>query len=723
MAEGSKKAYDVSAEAAAVDETALHQLEGELSETRTELQNNIEQIKSHNEELQSSNEELQSSNEEPQAANEELETSREELQPLNEELITVNSQLQSKIEEQEETNNDLNNFIASTNVPTIFLDQRFRVKLFSPAMSKLIKLIPSDVGRPIIDMSQEGLGPALISDAQSVLETLVPVKKELVISDTWYVRSVLPYRTGDNRLEGVVITYNDVTDVKAAEEITRHLASFPQLNPNPVIEVDSSGKVIFSNPATDRFLKNLGMDKEDIGVFLPMDMEDSLKNWDRKGESSFNREITIKDRVFGESIYLNPQFDIARIYAFDITERKRAEEALKVSEERVRKKLNSILSPEGDFGDLDLADIIDSHAIQSLMEDFDRFAHIPMAILDLKGNVLVGVGWQEICTKFHRVHPEACKNCVESDTQLSAEVPPGEFRLYKCKNNMWDVVTPITVGGQHVGNIFAGQFFFDDEPLDREFFRSQARQYGFDEKEYMHSLERVPRLNRESLDMVMGFFMKFADMISKLSYSNIRLARSLKQRDSLTQSLRKSEERLNRAQEIAHLGSWELDLVNNVLTWSDEVYRIFGLQPQEFMATYEAFLEAVHPDDRAAVNEAYSGSLREGRDTYEIEHRVIRKLNGEVRVIHEKCEHFRDNSGTIVRSVGMVHDVTERKLAEEEIKRRIKELNAANEELMRFNDAAVGRELRMIELKKEVNDLCDQTGKPQRYPLDFEDKQ
>ncbi len=84
---------------------------------------------------------------------------------------------------------------------------------------------------------------------------------------------------------------------------------------------------------------------------------------------------------------------------------------------------------------------------------------------------------------------------------------------------------------------------------------------------------------------------------------------------------------MNRSQEIAHIGSWELDIVNDHLFWSDEVYRIFGLQPQEFGATYEAFLEAIHPDDREAVDEAYSSSLREGRDTYEIEHRVSKKIN------------------------------------------------------------------------------------------------
>ena len=91
------------------------------------------------------------------------------------------------------------------------------------------------------------------------------------------------------------------------------------------------------------------------------------------------------------------------------------------------------------------------------------------------------------------------------------------------------------------------------------------------------------------------------------------------------------------------------------------------MQPQEFGATCEAFLEAVHPDDRAAVDNAYSGSLREGMDTYEIEHRIVRKSTGEVRFVHEKCEHIRNNSGKIIRSVGMVHDITERVKAEEEI--------------------------------------------------------
>ena len=150
--------------------------------------------------------------------------------------------------------------------------------------------------------------------------------------------------------------------------------------------------------------------------------------------------------------------------------------------------------------------------------------------------------------------------------------------------------------------------------------------------------------------------------------------RKEEERDELLDALSASQAMLERSQELAHLGSWELDLANGHLTWSDEVYRIFGLAPQEFGATYEAFLERVHPDDRAAVDAAYSGSLREDRDSYEIEHRVVRKDSGEIRYVEERCDHLRDAAGTMVRSVGMVHDITERKRAEGERQRLLEEL-------------------------------------------------
>jgi PAS domain S-box-containing protein len=139
------------------------------------------------------------------------------------------------------------------------------------------------------------------------------------------------------------------------------------------------------------------------------------------------------------------------------------------------------------------------------------------------------------------------------------------------------------------------------------------------------------------------------------------------ERKQIQDALQANEKRLNRAQEIAHLGSWELDLLTGRLMWSDETCRIFGIQPQEPNITYETFLDVVHPDDRAVVDAAYTSSVHEGQDAYEIEHRVVRKSTGEVRVVLERCEHIRDASGRIIKSIGMTHDITEQKMVEARI--------------------------------------------------------
>jgi PAS domain S-box-containing protein len=211
-------------------------------------------------------------------------------------------------------------------------------------------------------------------------------------------------------------------------------------------------------------------------------------------------------------------------------------------------------------------------------------------------------------------------------------------------------------------------------------------------------------------DLSRAFNQMTADL-KAVTASKADLEREISERRHAEEALRLNEERLKRSQEIAHLGSWELDLEKNELTWSDEAYRIFGLQPQQFDATYEAFLATVHPDDRKKVDEAYSASLRDNIDTYEVEHRVVRP-DGEIRFVHEKCEHYRDASGRIIRSAGMVHDITDRKRTQEALERSNSELEqfayVASHDLQEPLRAIVGF-LQLLQSRYE--NQIDETGR------------
>jgi len=156
------------------------------------------------------------------------------------------------------------------------------------------------------------------------------------------------------------------------------------------------------------------------------------------------------------------------------------------------------------------------------------------------------------------------------------------------------------------------------------------------------------------------------------------IARDITERKKTEEMLRQSGERLRWCQEIACLGSWELDLEKNKLSWSDEVCRIFGMYPRELAATYETFLERVHPEDRAAVDEAFLRSVSNGQDTYDIKHRIVKKDTGEIRFVHERGENIKDESGRIVRSIGMVQDITERNRTEHIMQARLRLLEFAN---------------------------------------------
>ena len=241
-------------------DTRTAELQAELRAKEEYLQSSNEELESSNEELKSSNEELQSLNEEMHSTNEELETSKEELQSVNEELSTVNAELQTRMLDLSRANNDMNNLLAGTGIATVFVDHQLRILRFTPTATGIINLIQTDVGRPVSHIVSNMLDyTALTADVQATLETLVPKEIEVQTTDgQWYMMRLMPYRTRDNVIEGAVITFVNITEMKHAKDSLHkanellRLAVVVRDSHDAVTVQDLDGHIIAWNPGAVR---------------------------------------------------------------------------------------------------------------------------------------------------------------------------------------------------------------------------------------------------------------------------------------------------------------------------------------------------------------------------------------------------------------------------------------------------------------------------------------
>ena len=256
------------------------ELELDLAYTKETLHATIEEQQASNEELKSTNEEMQSTNEELQSTNEELETSKEELQSVNEELVTVNAELENKIEQLAGMQDDMKNLLDNINVGTVFLDGHLVIRNFSPEAARVYHLVLADVGRPLSDIKSELQGADLLAEAQAVLTTLVPIEREVrtTVGDSYLAR-VQPYRTLDDVVDGVVLTFVPLTDFKQLEEdllVARGLAeSIVDTVREPLVVIDDDLRVV---SASRSFLERFRVSKDETVGRLLYDLGN--RQWD-----------------------------------------------------------------------------------------------------------------------------------------------------------------------------------------------------------------------------------------------------------------------------------------------------------------------------------------------------------------------------------------------------------------------------------------------------------
>ena len=289
-------------EAALRKDPRISSLEQELESTKEYLQTTIEELETSNEELKSTNEELQSTNEELQSTNEEMETAKEELQSTNEELETVNSELQSKLNDLSRANNDLNNLLASTEIGTIFLDIDLNISRFTPFMTRVLNLIQSDIGRPISDITSKVIYKDITQDSRKVLDTLVAREEEIqTLEGEWLNMRILPYRTVDNVIDGVVITFVDITEARKIKDEIRKAMKFSESIVDsirePLLVLDPQLRVVSASRSFYRTFQVLPEDTEHRYIY-----DLGRREWDIPALRTLLEEILPEKKVFQDYI-------------------------------------------------------------------------------------------------------------------------------------------------------------------------------------------------------------------------------------------------------------------------------------------------------------------------------------------------------------------------------------------------------------------------------------
>ncbi|HEY5999400.1 MAG TPA: GAF domain-containing protein [bacterium] len=501
---------------------------------------------------------------------------------------------------------DATALLTAAHVAAIFLDAALRLRRFTPAVTTLLSVTDADVGRPIAEIARNFSDDLLLEDARRVLAGLAPASAEVRADDgRWYQRRILPCRAAGGRIEGLVVTFADVTELKglvealrASDERARDLARFPEDNPNPVLRVSADGTVLYQNRAASEWqgweVRSGERAAEPIAGLVAQAIAE---------ERQAQTEVALADRTFLVWAIPFAAERHANVYARDITGRKEGEEALRASEEQARAAAEAL------------------RAIQEAAPVAIWVASDP-ACRQITGNAYA----DEIIMQVAR------------GGNISRSADAGEAAVTYAVFRDGRELRPDELPAQRAAA--TGRLI---EPFEMEM--------RFPNGRILHLLAGAAPL-LDAGGAVRGAVVAGLD---------------ISRRTEAEQQLQRTRDMLAEAEKIAHLGSFEYIVATRATAWSEEQYRIFGLDPAAPSPTYdEIFARHIHPDDAARLRETFTACAK-AHSVFECEHRIVRP-DGSARWVYDRAYPHLDGSGALVRYVGATLDITERKAAEEALR-------------------------------------------------------
>ncbi len=305
-----------------------------------------------------------------------------------------------------------------------------------------------------------------------------------------------------------------------------------------------------------------------------------------------------------------------------------------------------------------LGAIINVEKLQSIMDDFHFLTGMVTAILDMNGTVIEATGWQDICTKFHRIHPKTAQNCTESDLYLTENIKPGEYIEYRCKNGLWDVATPLYIGNRHLGNIYTGQFFYDDDSVDEKRFIQQAEAYGFNKEAYLDAFHRIPRYSRETIRHLMHFLVKFTSYISTVSYANMKLEMEIHERKLAEAALQESDDRLRSLINALPDLVWLKDIDGVYLACNARFEKFFGAKEEAIVGKTDYDFKAKDLADFFRLHD--KAAIEKGGPNIN-EEEITFAEDGHREILETIKTPMYSIDGRVVGVLGIGRDITDRK--------------------------------------------------------------